>query len=102
MDIYTKKKEEDDLEKHEIIKAPLEFNFLRSITDKDKDHREKFSSQTPNFKDRYSDIRPYEKNRVELGVKKEYINASWIHAPFDYSIIATQGINAQITGMGIL
>jgi protein tyrosine phosphatase len=40
---------------------------------------------------RYSDIRTYKDNRVNIHSKHNYINASWIHLPLDFYFIATQG-----------
>ena len=40
---------------------------------------------------RYSDIRTYKDNRVNIQSKHNYINASWIHLPMDFYFIATQG-----------
>ena len=40
---------------------------------------------------RYSDIRPYEDNYIKLDSGNIFINASWIHIPYPYYFIATQG-----------
>ena len=40
---------------------------------------------------RYSDIRTYKDNKVEIKSDNGYINASWIHIPHYRSFIATQG-----------
>ena len=40
---------------------------------------------------RYSDIRTYKDNKVEIQSDNGYINASWIHIPLHRSFIATQG-----------
>lgn len=40
---------------------------------------------------RYSDIRPYEDNLVEIKSGNKFINASWIHMPHLYYFIAAQG-----------
>ena len=40
---------------------------------------------------RYSEIRTYKDNKVEINSKNGYINASWIHIPYHKSFIATQG-----------
>ena len=40
---------------------------------------------------RYSDVRTYKDNKVEINSDNGYINASWIHIPYHKSFIATQG-----------
>jgi len=40
---------------------------------------------------RYSEIRTYKDNKVEINSENGYINASWIHIPTHRSFIATQG-----------
>ena len=40
---------------------------------------------------RYSEVRTYKDNRVEINSDNGYINASWIHMPYHRSFIATQG-----------
>ena len=40
---------------------------------------------------RYKDTITYQTNKVILKTTKRYINASWIHIPFKYYFIATQG-----------
>ncbi len=80
------------LQKPEIIK--YEFMILEKITDNDKNHIDNLSKQ--NKKDRYSNIRTYKYNLVQLK-SKEYINASFIHLPLKNYFIATQGpINSSI------
>ena len=66
-----------------------EFNYLRRLIDFDKDHISRLDQNNPNC--RYSSILTYKDNRVELNSTKRYINASWIHIPFPYYFIATQG-----------
>ena len=34
---------------------------------------------------------PYKDNKVEINSNNKYINASWIHLPYNKSLIATQG-----------
>ena len=34
---------------------------------------------------------PYKDNKVEINSNNKYINASWIHLPYNKSFIATQG-----------
>ena len=68
--------------------------ILEKITDNDKNHIDNLSKQ--NKKDRYSNIRTYKYNLVQLK-SKEYINASFIHLPLKNYFIATQGpINSSI------
>ena len=45
----------------------------------------------PNEFCRYSDIRTYSDNKVEINSEHKYINASWIHLPEVKYFIATQG-----------
>ena len=40
---------------------------------------------------RYSEVRTYKDNKVEIKSENGYINASWIHIPAHRSFIATQG-----------
>ena len=40
---------------------------------------------------RYSEVRTYKDNKVEINSDNGYINASWIHIPYHKSFIATQG-----------
>jgi len=40
---------------------------------------------------RYEDIRTYKDNRVKINSLNGYINASWVHMPYTYYFIATQG-----------
>ena len=40
---------------------------------------------------RYSEVRTYKDNKVEIKSDNGYINASWIHIPKYRSFIATQG-----------
>lgn len=66
-----------------------EFSLLCSITDEDYENQERLDEY--NEKSRYTDILTYSDNKVELKSSKNYINASWIHTPFEKFFISTQG-----------
>ena len=61
---------------------------LSNIIDNEQNHFYQLSKHHP--KNRYTDIRTYEYNKVPLKTK-EYINASFIHIPYENSFISTQG-----------
>ena len=69
-------------------KYQCEFSILETIIDNEDNHISKLSKG--NSKNRYSDIRVYEYNKVSLKTN-EYINASFIHIPNENSFISTQG-----------
>lgn len=54
-----------------------------------------YNLDKPNNLLRYSDIRPYSYNIVNINSGNKYINASWIHIPFPGMFIATQGTNTK-------
>ena len=66
-----------------------EFNYIKQITDNDPSHKERLIEY--NNLCRYSDIRTYKDNSVEIQSKNGYINASWINLPSQRFFIATQG-----------
>ena len=66
-----------------------EFKFLYTLIDNDELH--KYYLDQPNNLLRYKDIRTYQYNKVHIDQGNKYINASWIHFPFPYKFIATQG-----------
>ena len=66
-----------------------QFNILNQFTIFDKQHLEHLVPKHP-YEDRYNDILPYQYNYVKL-FNQPYINASFIHIPTKYNIIATQG-----------
>ena len=66
-----------------------EFNFLYNLIDNDNEHILKLDPLNGNC--RYKNTITYQTNRVILHTTKRYINASWIHIPFKYYFIATQG-----------
>lgn len=77
------------MEKYFNEKFKNEFDYLCNVIDDDKYHK---VGLLPNNKlCRYSDIRPYEYNNVEIDSDKKFINASWIHLPHYFYFIASQG-----------
>lgn len=66
-----------------------EFEYLSKLIDNDNNHKLQLDQKNENC--RYANIITYQKNRVALNTTKRYINASWIHIPFKYYFIATQG-----------
>jgi protein tyrosine phosphatase len=77
------------LEKYFNEKFKNEFDYLCNVIDEDKYH--KVGLLPKNELCRYSDIRPYEYNNVEIDSDKKFINASWIHLPHYFYFIASQG-----------
>ena len=69
-------------------KYQYEFSILETIIDNEDNHISKLSKG--NSKNRYSDIRVYEYNKVSLKTN-EYINASFINIPYEKYFISTQG-----------
>ena len=69
-------------------KIQNEFSLLEYLIDYDQNHFLQLSKDNP--KNRYTDIRTYEYNKVPLKTN-EYINASFIHIPNENSFISTQG-----------
>lgn len=65
-----------------------EFDYLYGLIDTDNNHKQQLDKMNGNC--RYANIITYQKNRVTLKTKR-FINASWIHIPFKYFFIATQG-----------
>ena len=78
-----------DLEKYYKDKFQSEFDYLVQVIDEDKFHFVRLLE--PNELCRYSDIRPYEDNYVPIELEHQFINASWIHIPYQKYFIATQG-----------
>ena len=73
--------------KHNLISE--EFKILTKLIDKDKSHlarQEKFNENC-----RYKTIIPYKDNIVKLTSSQNFINASWMHMPYPFYFIATQG-----------
>ena len=69
-------------------KIYFEYMTLSNIIDNEQNHFYQLSKH--HSKNRYTDIRTYEYNKVPLQTK-EYINASFIHIPNEKSFISTQG-----------
>ncbi len=69
-------------------KIQNEFSLLEYLIDYYQNHFLQLSKDNP--KNRYTDIRTYEYNKVPLKTN-EYINASFIHIPNENSFISTQG-----------
>ena len=79
----------EGLEKHIKEKSLEEFNFLKQNIDNDANHKERLDPH--NEYCRYRNIMPYKDNKVEINSNHKYINASWVHIPYDKFFIATQG-----------
>ena len=77
------------LEKYAAQRIENEFSLLRKLIDYDEAHRQRLVDK--NKFCRYSDIRTYKDNKVQITSKHNYINASWINLPSNHSFIATQG-----------
>ena len=77
-----------DLVKYTIEFCQNEFKYLKKIIDNNENHLRRLDNI--NQYCRYTDVRTYKDNRVEIGPNR-YINASWIHLPFYRSFISTQG-----------
>ena len=78
-----------DFEKYYEDRFPSEFDYLAEVIDYDKFHMVRLIE--PNELCRYGDIRPYDDNYVQIKAGHKFINASWIHIPYPYYFIATQG-----------
>ena len=66
-----------------------EFNYLKQNIDNNKAYEQRLVENN-NF-NRYSNIRPYKDNIVQIKEGNKYINASWIHIPKIKYFITTQG-----------
>ena len=66
-----------------------EFRYITKIIELDKNH--KLRQEKCNENCRYKNILPYKDNIVKLISSNNFINASWIHLPYPYYFIATQG-----------
>jgi len=67
-----------------------EYSNLVNCTDNDSEH-EKYLYKGNSKLDRYSDIKPYNHNRIEINSKNKYINASPINIINQKYFILTQG-----------
>ena len=66
-----------------------EFRCITKIIELDKNHKLRLEKCNENC--RYKNILPYKDNIVKLTSSNNFINASWIHMPYPYYFIATQG-----------
>ena len=66
-----------------------EFNYLKQNIDNNKEYEPRLVEN--NNLNRYSNIRPYKDNLVQINTGNKYINASWIHIPQKNFFISTQG-----------
>ena len=66
-----------------------EYKYLTRIIDMNDIYQKRLDNE--NKYCRYSEIRTYKDNKVEIKSDNGYINASWIHIPNQRSFIATQG-----------
>ena len=89
--IITIKKGEKSgfLQNYPKEKISEQFNYLKQYIDNDPAHEERLIPN--NDLNRYSNIRPYKDNVVQINSSNKYINASWVHLPTNNSFIATQG-----------
>lgn len=89
--IITIKKGEKSgfLQNYPKEKISEQFNYLKQYIDNDPAHEERLIPN--NNLNRYSNIRPYKDNVVQINSSNKYINASWVHLPTNNSFIATQG-----------
>lgn len=87
--IVKKHSKNEDLQKYFKEKYKKEFDYLKYSIDKDRYHR--VGLVPKNEFCRYSDIRPYDYNCVEIKSESKFINASWIDMPYPSFFIATQG-----------
>ena len=67
-----------------------EFQNLLTYIDNDPEHQ-KYLNKGVDKLDRYSDIKPYEHNRIKIKNNENYINASPINILSQKYFIATQG-----------
>ena len=65
-----------------------EYNNLLNFIELDKKHKLRLEKYNDNC--RYKTVLPYKDNLVKLS-NHNFINASWIHIPYPYYFIATQG-----------
>ena len=66
-----------------------EYKYLTRIIDMNDIYQKRLDNE--NKYCRYSEVRTYKDNKVEIKSDNGYINASWIHIPTHRSFIATQG-----------
>ena len=66
-----------------------EFRCITKIIELDKNHKLRLEKCNENC--RYKNILPYKDNIVKLTSSNNFINASWMHMPYPYYFIATQG-----------
>ncbi len=90
--IAQKHNKNKDLEKYYKERAENEFEYLKDIIDDNRFNQARLLiSKDIKYLCRYADIRPYEDNFIELNSGNIFINASWIHIPYPYYFISTQG-----------
>ena len=66
-----------------------EYQYLTKLIDLNDIYQKRLDKE--NKYCRYSEIRTYKDNRVDIRSKSNYINASWINIPNHRTFIATQG-----------
>lgn len=77
-------------------KFESEFKQLSLYIDQDPDHRNSLINEY-NEKNRYSSIKPYKHNCIEINSKEKYINASLVNFYYDKYMILTQGPKENTT-----
>jgi len=77
------------LEKYFQDNSQKEYQYLTKIIDFNDIYQSRLDKE--NKFCRYSEVRTYKDNKVEINSDNGYINASWIHIPYHKSFIATQG-----------
>ena len=87
--IIIKGTKNNGFEQHAKEKSSIEYKYLKQIIDNNPQYIKRLVNK--NEFCRYSDIRTYNDNKVDIKSKHGYINASWIHIPTLYFFIATQG-----------
>ena len=76
--------------------AESEFKQLSQYIDQDKEHRNSLIDEYDE-KNRYSSIKPYKHNCIEINSKEKYINASPVNFYYDKYMILTQGPKSNTT-----
>ena len=79
----------EGFEKYANENCRREYKYLTRIIDMNDIYQQRLDNE--NKLCRYSEIRTYKDNKVEIKSENGYINASWIHIPKYRSFIATQG-----------
>ena len=84
-----KGKKNEGFEQYAKENCIKEYKYLMRIIDMNDIYQNRLDNE--NKYCRYSEIRTYKDNKVDIKSDNGYINASWIHIPTHRSFIATQG-----------